>query len=824
MSQLFTDPAPTPVASYGEPEPTSPRLGIFLGRVLDACLHLAMFLVPLYFCSSTLDVLELNKQLLLIVLASVGMMAWFGKGLAEKRFSLARSWLHLVVLIFGFGYLVTTLMSHDRHLSMVGQLGQGSWAFATIGSLVALYFVAVNRVRSLTQVYDLVFTFLLSSVFVALYGLFQMLGWYWSPSDVTHLKTFNSIGSVFSLSLFLTVPLVISASLAVHGCRDKVCLLGTEGAQGIFARSVVWASMLTSLAVLFCVDYWAAWVSLLFGTLVTVGIGFIRTRYVNRSGKLIVPLVLVGISALLLVFKTPLQLSLPAEVAPSQTMTWLIAKGALQSAPVFGTGPGTWIYDYAMYRVPEINLSPFWNVRFDRGTTAFLSMLATIGIFGTLIWLLLVVSGVVKSAAHLKTERNDDTWHAYLMVFSGWATISFIAFVYNYNVAHQFLFWMFLALLGSLVTRQVMVWDARRGVGAFGVVSVAFIVAFVGGISSCWLAGQRFFAELAYSKAVMMYRGGSGAEAVVPLLQKAMTLDSGNDIYVRNLSQAELVKVATMVKANPSQAEFSALQEQVAKTVRIALQARDLNPQNVDNWANLALVYQTVASFTAGADEHAIKNYEEASAREPQNPVFMNEIGKLYILRADAYRVQLEQKDVAKQAEARTAIPENLRLAESWLKRSIAAKPDYFPAHYHLGIVREREGKLQDAIVELSNALAADRQNVGIAFELAILHYRNRNLDAAEKLLAAIVQAQPSQVNARWYLAALLDERGKRDQAIAQLAALQQMDPSNAAVAQKLTQLRDQASGKPTPPKAPALPEPLKEEVSGPSTNNPLKK
>ena len=99
-----------------------------------------------------------------------------------------------------------------------------------------------------------------------------------------------------------------------------------------------------------------------------------------------------------------------------------------------------------------------------------------LGLIGTALWLILVISGVAKSVTHLVKEKNDDLWQAYLTVFTGWATVVFIAFFYNYNFSHHFVFWFLLALLASLVSRGEYEWDGQKKSSSMTVLSVIFMI------------------------------------------------------------------------------------------------------------------------------------------------------------------------------------------------------------------------------------------------------------------------------------------------------------------------------------------------------------
>ncbi|MBI5654318.1 tetratricopeptide repeat protein [Candidatus Uhrbacteria bacterium] len=809
------------VASLRIGKPAESGLSRLLGRVVDACLYLAVCLVPLWFLPATLDVLELNKQTIFVIITMVALIAWLGKSILDKRFTMTRSWIHLVVAIFLVGYLITSLFSVDRYMSMVGNFGQMQWAFTTIAAFVVFYFVLTNAVKDTAKLYHLILAFLISSTLAAVYGILQILGIFplgWL-SAVTASKNFNTVGTINSLGAFLTLPIVLSASLMVLGCKDEMCVLGRKSKGSVAAKVLVWLSMLSALAYVVLTDFWVNWAVILFGSVVLVAITMARTRSIKHPTKIIVPGVLCLISIALLIWATPIKVELPAEVSPSVSHSWNIAKMVLQDKPFFGSGPGTWIYDYSKYRAASVNTSPFWTIRFERGISSFFSLLAMVGIIGTSLWLLLVLSAVVKSALHLLKEKDDDQWQAYLTVFTGWVTVTFMAFFYNYNFSHHFAFWFLLALLASLVAKNAFTLDGKQRPAIMTVLSILFIVLSVGAISILWLAGQRLVADASYSSAVMSFRNGKPVQESIDALNSAVALNKMNDSYYRNLSQAYLINVSQELQGNPDAEKVKKVNSLIAAAIDTGKRATEIAPDNVDNWANLAIVYQAIASFTRGADEFAIKNFQEALLREPNNPVFYNEIGKLYILRSDAYRTLLNSADEKVKAEAQANVNAELDKAAEQLNQAIQVKPDFATAHYNLAIMYERQGRVKDAITKMEQVLTVNNKDIGVGFQLAILYYRDNQKEKARDLFEQIVAMQPNYSNARWYLSVLYEEAGRLDDAIAQVQAVKQLNPGNQVIDQRMEQLIDARTNKNKPAVAP-LPEPLKETISGPKQLN----
>ena len=803
-----------------------PKMTLWLTRVIDACLYASIVFVPLFFFSGSSDILELPKQTIFGVLMVIGLLAWLGKALAEKHFSLSRGWLHIAVALFTVGYLLVALFSQDRYSSFIGTFGQISWSFSTILLGVVLYALIVNRLKTTVQVYHLLLALIYTSGLAAFYGLLQVMGWFILPSPLSHNPAFTTVGSVYSLTMYLAPIMVMASALLFHGCRERVCVLGQSSILGKAARIGVWATLGISLLLLLLVDSSPAWLVLLLGSLLVVGSGFVRSHTGHRPVPFFVPALLALVAFAFLILQTPINLNLPSEVAPSMSASWDIARQTLQENPVFGSGPGTWIFDYAKYREQIVNVSPFWATRFDRSYSAFFTLLATVGLAGTMLWLLLIVSGACKSIAHIVREKRDELWYAHVTVFVGWMSFVFVAFVYNYSVPHQFAFWFLLALLGGLVRGEPFTWDAKRSSAVSGTLSAGFILAVVIGVSVLWTGGQRLLADVHFARGVNGFQNGGALEQVIHRVTQAATLNPLSDIYTRNLSQVYLTKALVAARNNPNKEQVDKIQSDAAKAVELARLAVERAPANVDNWVNLGSVYQGIVVFTRGADEFAIANYLEAMQREPANPVILGEIGRVYIGRADTYQQLSLSGDQKVRMDAIKNVEMNLKQAMEYLQKAVALKPDYLPAHYQLGLVYERQGRLPEAITELEQYLRSNNKDVGVAFELAILYYRHNGRDdkaRAMNLMEQVVKAEPSNANAHWYLSFMYEEAGQLDFALEEVELLLGQYPNNASLTQRIEVLRKTRTTKAAASSG-RLPEPLQEQVTSPAQNNPLKR
>jgi tetratricopeptide (TPR) repeat protein len=768
-------------------------------------------LMPLWFLPITLDVIELNKQTLLAIVALVGIAAWVTKALIEREFSIARSWLHLVVLFFLIGYGVTSWFSLDRYISFVGNVGQMQWSFLTIASFIAFYFLVANRLKSAQGVQGVIGWFIGGSLLAGIYGILQVFGIYiFGSGNVASSSAFNTVGTVNALATFLAIPTVMAGALSLAECAGRTCFFCRSSKCSVAWKVIFYAMVVVGLAYAVMIDFWVVWAELIFGTVLFAGLTFLRSRKLPPLIRLIAPAAILLVSIIMLFAPSPVASRVPSEVAPSVRHSWLIAQQTLRDRSIFGSGPGTWLFDYAKYRSVAVNVSQFWQLRFERGFSAILTMIAMIGIVGTTLWVMLVGSAGTALGMRLVKGKNEEDWNTYLLLATGWATTVLLAFLYNYNLAHHFAFWLLLALAAGLLSKNVFSWNQSKS-WLKGLLSILMIVIAVISVSAMWLLGQRLAGDIQYSKALSAYQKQGDVDASIRHLESATALNKMNDVYYRNLSQAHLVKAGKILEqAQDADAKRKA-NDHVVLAVDMAKRAVEVGPSNVDNASNLASVYQSIMSFTQGADEYAISAYRQALSLEPNNPIFMNEVGKIYVLRSDAYRTEVENSDQAKREEATKNVAAELEQAAMWFNQSTTAKPDYAAAHFNLGLVYERQGKLPDAIRKLEEVLSVNREDENVAFQLAILYYANNNKEAAQSLFEQIVQKTPSFANARWFLATIYEETGEYDKAIEQIEQVKTTNADNQTVEARLEQLRRGKAVKESPPTASTSTSPVPE-------------
>jgi tetratricopeptide (TPR) repeat protein len=522
---------------------------------------------------------------------------------------------------------------------------------------------------------------------------------------------------------------------------------------------------------------------------------------------------------------------------PSMRASWDIAMQTLHEHPLLGSGPGTFILDYAKYRSPDVYLSQFWNIRFDRGASHVLTSFASTGYLGTLSWLILALYLLGISVRSL-LQADEKTWHIMVSIFSAWLLLVLGRFLYSSTITLEFVFWMTTAFLVIVLHKDWYAAKFDSSPRAAMALSFLFILAIVFSLSGLFAQGQRYASEVHYARAIENDHAGGKSDDTLASFAAATSLNRNNDVIIRNGALAllgktnELLNTPVDIKKDDGESDVSFKARQEAATggrireasdtavnaVNVAKSATEIGPADVANWSVLASVYQNLMGITDGADAWAVTTFEKAIELEPANPALYTELGKVYLWQADRQSEIASAKDAKKEdADAAKAKGDELiQKAVDTFTKATDLKRDYAPAYYHQGLAYERQGKAADAISRLEAVVTLSPQDVGVGFQLALLYYQNDRKDDAIRLMESVVRISPKYSNALWYLGAMYEDKGDFEKASEMISRVAELNPDNALVTQKLAELSGKAA---QPPKEgeEGLPPPVDQQIGNPN-------
>ena len=738
-------------------------------------IYLLVFLLPIFFLPWTANVLDFNKQALLLFLVFISFFSWLLKSLFDGKVRISLNFLNIPVLVLLAVLAIATLLSGWRYGSFWGWPLNIADSFITILSFVLLYFLVINLFEK-DEIFWLLLTLVFSSFLAVLFGIFQLFGKFIFPFSFSKSRSFNTIGTTNSIGIFAAIFLPLMTSLFFISKKWIKILLSIFG--------------LSALVLVVLLNFWPAWLSLLIAMVVVLTFG-ISKRESFHMNWLIVPIFILVLAISFGFFRVsiPGLPAAPLEISLSQRGTLGVAGRTLTSRGpesfFFGSGPSTFVYDYSKFKPKTINQTAFWGVRFSSGASEFLDSLATTGILGLISFLSILAIFFWIGARWLvkKTDVNNSFWVFELGIFSSLSAAMTAFFFYPTNLSMSFLFWIFMPSFIVLAGDKKKDWELKSSSLANVLFSFLFSLFLIFGIIIFFMEGQRYIGEVRHLQGIRAWQRGDNQKAIT-YVSSAISHTGGKiDNYLRDLSQLYLFKINQEVnKKNVSKKELKQVVPSLVRNViNLSKLSTDVNPINVANWSVRGFVYRQMTNVSKGADQWAIKCYKKANELEPNNPYIITEIGRVYLSE--------DKKDKAMEE----------------FKKAVAVKPDYAPARYQMVFTYTLEKKIPDAIKEMENIKRQNPNDVGAAFQLGLLYYNVKKYDKAKAELKRAVAINQNYSNARYFLGLIYDKEGEKNKAISQFEKVEKLNPKNKQVKKILANLR---AGKPalegvTPSKPP---------------------
>ena len=309
-----------------EKKPT--RVPKIIDWVAVGAVYLLAFLVPLFFLPNVPSILELNKQLLIVVLGGIAFLAWIGKLAWEGKIRIKKNFLIIPVLLVLVVFALNTVFSVYRDQSMWGALGSESMSLVTIITLIALFFVITNNFNNQQKVRRLILIIIGSSVLANIYLILQIFGKFIFKNPAVAQTSFNTIGSVYAFSIFLGAILIATVAMLLEkqSSAIKISLL---------------ISTLLFLFTLIMINFQTSLVIFLVGMAVLLGLSIITSSSEEKNRTLIIPMVvltLVLLATLIGKRGSLVRVQLPVEIGLSNSASFDVLKGTWKDKFLLGPG------------------------------------------------------------------------------------------------------------------------------------------------------------------------------------------------------------------------------------------------------------------------------------------------------------------------------------------------------------------------------------------------------------------------------------------------------------------------------------------------------
>jgi tetratricopeptide (TPR) repeat protein len=461
-------------------------------------------------------------------------------------------------------------------------------------------------------------------------------------------------------------------------------------------------------------------------------------------------------------------------IRPSLSSTVAVGKQSYATAPIFGSGPGTFGSEWLKYRDPALNSTIFWNIDFTSGIGFIPTSFVTTGIAGVLAWLAFLGLFIVLGLRMLLRSTPEDPFVRYT------AIVSFVASLYLFTLAVFDLPGAFVLAL-AFVFAGLFISTMRFGTRSqqWGVIfarspRIGFVIVFsltillLSSVVAAYALVEHSIATSKLMSASSALAAGN-LDAADQAAQSSISFAPSAAAYqlqsgVANARLNLIAASSTMEQAAAQQA----YQASLSSGINAALTATKLEPTNYQNWLALGNLYaQAVPLNVSGAYDSAKTAYQKAAELNPTNPQIPFIMAQLEIAHNDT------------------------KAAQADLKAAIALKQDYTEAIFLLSQLEVRDGNVKDALASALAAAYFTPNNPNILFQVGILYAAQNDLPNAAAALSAAVSANPQFANARYFLSAVYAKQGDMTNALAQIQAIAAMSAENAtAVGAQLDSLK----------------------------------
>src|SRR3989338_5934640 len=135
---------------------TSGSSPIFV-KIIRWLVYVAAFMTPLFFLPFTADVLEFNKQVLLVVVAGAGLLLYLVDIIRTGNIKYRGSIFYVPVLVLVVAAIVSVVFSVHRGASLFG-LGEGrADSLISLVSLLFIFFLAIQVIEDSGRILKKIF-------------------------------------------------------------------------------------------------------------------------------------------------------------------------------------------------------------------------------------------------------------------------------------------------------------------------------------------------------------------------------------------------------------------------------------------------------------------------------------------------------------------------------------------------------------------------------------------------------------------------------------------------------------------------------------------
>lgn len=659
-------------------------------------LILVVFATLFLFLNNLSEQFELPKFIVISILVGVLTLITLARFLLSKSTTLFITPLHLPFTLLIIVAIISTFTSTSHYVGIFGNHPLIHGSLVSLLVYVLLYFVTVNNLKSFAQVQYLIASLLVGGFFLSTLSLLSFFGIKVFPFEWTQVQQFTPTGSTFStaaiLTLLLPFPLLGIFSPSRMNVKVFFFIILT-----LFATTIILISTTPTI------------LAMIATVLVTLA-SATYTKPLKTVPFFTASLLIVSVVAILCFipgvgdFKNPISTqfkSFPREPQLPFGTSWKISISSFRDQPLWGTGPGTYTFNFTQYKPVEFNSTELWNFRFAKSFNEYFQILSTLGAAGFMLFIIITFLVILRAYTVLKVERSEENSDIFK---KGLAIASISFFLLLLTNPSTLVIWV----IGVIIIASFMVSynfyqkvDLRFGAVKAGgesvdvfplMLSLLVIPLLIYGSMQMWT-----FVRADYHSriAANIFHSNGNFGEVYDNLIAARDIAPMNDLYRSSLADISLSIAKQIVlqkgpkedspNGNFSEEDKVAIQELLQQSINEATVATQLSPKNAVHWEALASIYRQISGVATNDQNiflQTLNAYGRAIQQDPLNPLTRINVGTLY------YSVK------------------NYDMAIRFFNDAANLKQDYPLAFFNLSIALKDKGDLNSAQQAAEKALS----------------------------------------------------------------------------------------------------------------------
>ncbi|NTW27231.1 MAG: hypothetical protein HGA36_02835 [Candidatus Moranbacteria bacterium] len=741
----------------------------FLDGVITTCMALFFFGIPLFFTGLTFQGIAFEKQIFFYGVLLIALVAWTTKGVISGEMKIRRTPLDIPILIFVVTYALATFFSVDKWHSFWGFFGDPSRGLMSVIALVIAYYVIVSH-YNLKRFVAMLWALAGANFLIVLWAVLQFMAVRIAAQSWGAYVPASMMGSLSSLGIFLGMMLPILVTLILHLKSENSRVAGK---LSLAALAFLFITLLLNIFALLVLYSFVSWSGVLIG--VSVFLIFILARIVRPANNWIwVPMAMfVSILAILMIGSNSIsRVSLPVEISAAYSLSLDVAKESLKNSLLVGSGPATYGHAFSSFHPKEFNLESLYNLRFYQGTGLFFEAISTVGLLGTIAFLLLVLTFVGSGVYMLSINKSRNKLYS-LGIFS--AAIILVSNAFAGKIEGPILL-VGLAVIALAMATLLTESESHERTLSLSLkaspqyalaLAFVFMVVSAGVVFLFVFVGKAFIADLKAGSAVR--EKAVSETGSITKMAGAINWYNHEGRYFTRLGQEYLVLANNEALKDEKERNVNLIQNYLQSSIALSKQGRDMMPKDALAQETLAQSYENAGFYVPDSLTLSQEAYQKGLELEPHNAVYLMKIGQIKIAEGSAKNSEQDLKAGAGEAK-------------EWFSKAINEKSNFAVAYYQLSFADEITGDKDGAIDAMEKALKYDNSNVSYVLNLARLHQTKGTEDdkkIAEILYKKVIEANDKDVNAHFSLGMLYEKMKNSAGATAEYKKLLELLPTS---------------------------------------------